>query len=64
MNAYASMNDEEVWEAWQAEKQASYEEDMRALAAGEMTREQLTRENHLVPKAVACAPLRWTEISR
>lgn len=61
---YEGMTDEEIWEAWQAEKQASYEEDMRALAAGEKTREQLIRENHAVPAHIARAPLDWTKIRK
>lgn len=64
MDEYADMTPAEVWEAWQAEKQASYEADMRALATGEKSREQLIRENHLVPKSAACAPLAWDKITR
>lgn len=59
---YAHMSDEEAWQAWQAEKQASHEADQRALAAGEKTREQLTRENGAVPISVTRAPLPWDHL--
>ena len=64
MDRYANMTDEQIWEAWQAEKRASYEADQRALASGEKTREQLIRENSVAPADAAKDPLPWDEIFR
>jgi len=44
------------WEAWQAEKQASHKADMRSLANGEKSREDLSCENGL-PARIAQAAL-------
>lgn len=50
------------WAAWQARKQAAYEEDQRALAAGEKTRQQLICDNGAVPEHIAKVPLPWDEL--
>jgi hypothetical protein len=54
-------DDAEFWAAWQAQKQASWEADQRALASGEKTREQLIHENSAVPEHVAKA-ISWDKL--
>lgn len=56
--------DDELWRAWQARKQASYDADQRALKSGKATRAQLTRANSVVPEGAAKEPLPWDQVLR
>lgn len=64
MDEYENMTDEEIWDAWQREKQASYEADMRAIRSGQKTRRQVARENSVFSPEAATKPLPWDEIFR